>query len=229
MNETIARLSHIHKYYGKLPNRMHVLDDISLDIARGDFIAIQGKSGSGKTTLLNIMGLLDTVFEGKYELFSPSHGALTDTSLLDDTELSRLRNEMMGFVFQHFNLIDHKTCLENVCLPAAFCAHPPDLDALRQKALDLLKRLDVADKASAHPSTLSGGQKQRVAIARAMLLNPGIILCDEPTGALDRDSSQSIMACFRELCRTEKTAFVIVTHDQSVADACDGIIHIPSQ
>ncbi|MBQ9817728.1 MAG: ABC transporter ATP-binding protein [Proteobacteria bacterium] len=222
--KTIAHLNHIRKTYGTGEAVLSVLNDFSMEIAEGDFVAIQGRSGSGKTTLLNIIGLLDSDFSGDYELFSYRENGMVVPRNLRDSALSLLRNEMIGFVFQHFNLLEHMTCFENVCLPASFCGHDVDLKQIEAKAYDLMKRLDVADKRDALPSQLSGGQKQRVAIARALLLSPKLILCDEPTGALDVETSRSIMACFRELCRRENMAFVIVTHDQGVADACDRII-----
>ena len=225
MNDTfVARLHHIHKSYISGDTTLHVLKDFSIDIHEGDFLAIQGRSGSGKTTLLNILGLLDTDFTGKYEIISQNTNELVDTSSLKDKDLSRLRNCTLGFVFQHFNLIDQMTCLENVCLPSAFSPHHPD--NITQTARDLMKQLNVDDKCDVFPHQLSGGQKQRVAIARALVLNPKIVLCDEPTGALDSQTGHEIMNCFRQRCVQNKTAFVIVTHDNTVAESCDRIINL---
>ncbi len=222
----IAKLTKIHKSYGTGSVKLDVLKDFSLEIREGDLLAIQGRSGSGKTTLLNILGLLDTDYSGQYSVISPDSGELTETRLLRDGTLSDLRNQMFGFVFQHFNLLDHMTCLENVCLPASFSSKGQTLEETEANALSLMKRFGVDDKRDAMPTQLSGGQKQRVAISRALLLKPRIILCDEPTGALDAATSREIMDSFRALCRDENMAFIIVTHDQSVADSCDRIVHI---
>ena len=221
----IAQLSKISKTYVSGENRLDVLKDFSLDIMRGELLAIQGKSGSGKTTLLNILGLLDSDYSGEYCIFSPERG-LVSTRSLKDAELSRLRNEALGFVFQHFNLLEHLTCLENTMLPASFSVHHRDTDACRRKAIKLLEQFGVADKADNHPSQLSGGQKQRVAIARAMLLEPRMILCDEPTGALDAQNSREIIQCFKTQCEQSGTSFVIVTHDDDVAKSCQRIIRM---
>ena len=221
----IAQLSKISKTYVSGENRLEVLKDFSLDISVGDFMAIQGKSGSGKTTLLNILGLLDSDYSGEYRIFSPNRG-LVSTRSLKDLELSRLRNEVLGFVFQHFNLLEHLTCLENTMLPASFSMQHHSSDAYRHEAMKLLEQFGVADKADNHPSQLSGGQKQRVAIARAMLLKPRMILCDEPTGALDSQNSHEIIQCFKAQCAQNGTAFVIVTHDDDVAQQCRRVVRM---
>jgi putative ABC transport system ATP-binding protein len=221
----IAELKNISKTYGKGDNCQQILKDFSLSVAAGDFLAIQGRSGSGKTTLMNIMGLLDTDYTGEYRLLMPDNAGLMHTRHLSDRVLSRLRNEMLGFVFQHFNLLDHLTCLENVCIPASFsCGKRPEM--IREMAFELLEKLGVADKAEAWPNQLSGGQKQRVAIARSLLLKPRLILCDEPTGALDAETSKDIMTTFRHLSQSEGLAFIIVTHDPMVAAACDRIVRV---
>jgi ABC-type lipoprotein export system ATPase subunit len=221
----IAELKNISKTYGKGDNCQQILKDFSLSVAAGDFLAIQGRSGSGKTTLLNIMGLLDTDYTGEYRLLMPDNAGLMHTRHLSDRVLSRLRNEMLGFVFQHFNLLDHLTCLENVCIPASFSrGKRPEM--IREMAFELLEKLGVADKAEAWPNQLSGGQKQRVAIARSLLLKPRLILCDEPTGALDAETSKDIMTTFRHLSQSEGLAFIIVTHDPMVAAACDRIVRV---
>ena len=225
----IARLGHISKYYLSGGSRLDVLKDFSIEIAPGDFVAIQGRSGSGKTTLLNILGLLDSDYTGSYEIYSPARKAIVSARNLGDRELSLLRNEAIGFVFQHFNLLEHLTCLENTMLPASFSATHKDTVKIREDAMKLLKQFGVADKSDAHPSQLSGGQKQRVAIARAMLLRPRMILCDEPTGALDARTSREIITCFRQECDQCGTAFVIVTHDDTVANACRRIIRMDNE
>lgn len=222
----IAEIKKISKHYGTGGSRQQVLKDFSLSVSSGDFLAIQGRSGSGKTTLLNIMGLLDTDYTGEYHLYTPDNAKLQNTRNLSDSMQSHLRNEILGFVFQHFNLLDHLTCLENVCIPASFSQRRLNQNDTRTNAMKLLAKLGVDDKADAWPNQLSGGQKQRVAIARALLLKPRLILCDEPTGALDAETSKDIMTTFRGFARDEGLAFIIVTHDQMVADACDRIIRV---
>ena len=224
MTDIIASLSNIHKSYKNGASVLEVLKDFSLDIHAGDFMAIRGRSGCGKTTLLNILGLLDNDYRGSYKILNDT--SLMETHTLADAVLSRLRSKMIGFVFQHFNLLDHMTCLENVCLPAAFSPQNVDSESLKNEAVALMERLGVGDRTEAMPNQLSGGQKQRVAIARALLLRPRMILCDEPTGALDEATGREIMACFRELSINEKMAFVIVTHDKTVADACDRTVFL---
>ena len=222
----IAKISDLSKTYGSGDSKLQVLNGFSMEIHEADFLAIQGRSGSGKTTLLNILGLLDSDYQGKYALFSKKQNALIDVRTLNDTELSHLRSEMLGFVFQHFNLLDHLSCLENVCLPAAFSTLNIEKSELEKRALELMGQFGVADKAQAMPNQLSGGQKQRIAVARALLLKPRLILCDEPTGALDVETSQEMMAQFRKTSQEQKIAFVIVTHDPSVAEACDRVIRV---
>ncbi|MBQ9394466.1 MAG: ABC transporter ATP-binding protein [Proteobacteria bacterium] len=224
MSNIIASLSGIHKSYQNGASVLEVLKDFSLEIHAGDFMAIRGRSGCGKTTLLNILGLLDNDYQGSYRILNGE--SLMETHSLADAVLSRLRSKMIGFVFQHFNLLDHMTCLENVCLPAAFCTQNTDHACIIDNARELMERLGVGDRTEAKPNQLSGGQKQRVAIARALLLRPRMILCDEPTGALDEATGREIMTCFRELSEHEKMAFVIVTHDKTVADACDRTVFL---
>lgn len=225
----LAKLSHISKSYPQGKDSYCVIKDLNLEINEGDFLAIQGKSGSGKTTLLNIIGLLDGDYDGNYALYDNESHALVQTKHQKDRTLSRLRNQTLGFIFQHFHLIDPMTCLDNVLLPLAFLQNIPYKKRdFVEEAHHLLAQMDVDDKAPAYPPQLSGGQKQRVAIARALLLSPKIILCDEPTGALDSETSHDIIACFKRICHEKKTAFVIVTHDDEIARACQKIIRMPS-
>lgn len=219
----LASLAIERKVYGSGATRIELLEGFSVEIRRSECVAIMGRSGTGKTTLLNILGLLDSSFSGDYHLYDPQQMVLRDISKLDDQALSRLRNRAIGFVFQHFNLLDHMSCLENVCLPVHFSQMP--IKAAKDRALVLLERLGIAQKAAAFPTQLSGGQKQRVAIARAMLLEPSLILCDEPTGALDAQTSQSLIQLFLKISREEGSSFVIVTHDSSVAELCDRTVY----
>lgn len=212
----IITLRNVNKTYpGIVP--LHVLKDVDLDIARGELVAIMGASGSGKSTLLNILGILDTYDSGEYRL---------DGQLIRDLSENRaaeLRNRMIGFVFQSFNLISYKDALENVALPLYY----QGMGRRKRNALAMeqLERLGMADRATHLPGELSGGQKQRVAIARALVTRPSIILADEPTGALDSHTSREVMEVFRQLNADGMTC-VIVTHDPSVGAATNRIINI---
>lgn len=183
-----------------------VLEDVSVKIDGGEFVAIVGSSGSGKTTFLNIVGGLDRNFVGKVTVSGQELAAMGDAAL------AHKRNEEMGFVFQQFNLLDHLSVLENVMLPAFFSAKPPK----PSRALELLGRMGIADKAEDRPPQLSGGQKQRVAIARALLCEPKLLLCDEPTGSLDKATGIQILEIFKELNEVGMTV-LLVTHEEHVA------------
>ncbi len=212
----IIRLTDINKTYpGAVP--LHVLKGINLNIERGELVAIMGASGSGKSTLLNILGILDTYDTGEYIL----DGKLIKN--LSENRAAELRNRMIGFVFQSFNLINYKSALENVALPLFYQG------VSRRKrnalAMEQLEKLGIADRATHLPSEMSGGQKQRVAIARALITNPSIILADEPTGALDSKTSAEVMQLFRDL-NTEGMTSIIVTHDPVVGNQTNRIIRI---
>ena len=196
---------------------VEVLSDINLTIAQGEFVALQGTSGSGKSTLLHLLGLLDRPTAGTYRLLG------RDVSGLDDDELSHLRNMALGFVFQSFYLVPYATALENVLLPGMYSNRPQA--ALRQRALELLDRVGLADRVHFKPANLSGGQQQRVAMARALLNEPGLILADEPTGQLDSATSQEIMGLFAQVNATG-TSIVLVTHDEAVARQAQRIIRL---
>ena len=197
---------------------MHVLKGINLHIARGELAAIMGASGSGKSTLLNILGILDNYDTGEYRL----DGKLIRD--LSENQAAEYRNRMIGFVFQSFNLINYKTALENVALPLFYQGVPR-----RQRnrlAMEQLEKMGLADRASHLPGEMSGGQKQRVAIARAMITAPSIILADEPTGALDSQTSKDVMQVFHDLNRNDGKTIVIVTHDPGVGAQADRLIRI---
>ncbi len=213
----MIELTDINKTYpGAVP--VHVLKGINLHIARGELAAIMGASGSGKSTLLNILGILDNYDTGEYRL----DGRLIRN--LSENQAAEYRNRMIGFVFQSFNLINYKTALENVALPLFYQGVPR-----RQRnrlAMEQLEKMGLADRASHLPGEMSGGQKQRVAIARAMITAPSIILADEPTGALDSQTSRDVMQVFHDLNRNEGKTIVIVTHDPGVGAQADRLIRI---
>ena len=212
----MIHLENIHKtYYAGSP--LHVLKGVDLDVADGDFVSIMGASGSGKSTLLNIVGILDNYDEGNYYL----DGRLIKD--LTETQSAKVRNEMIGFVFQSFNLINFKTALENVALPLYYRG------VSRKKrnaiALDYLDRLGLKDWADHLPSEMSGGQKQRVAIARSIIAKPRLILADEPTGALDSTTSQEVMDILRQVNREEGITMLIETHAREVAEQTNKIVN----
>jgi putative ABC transport system ATP-binding protein len=196
---------------------IEVLKGITLDVAPGEFIALQGTSGSGKSTLLHIIGLLDRPTSGVYDLLG------RDVSNLDDDQQSDLRNRALGFVFQSFYLISYATALENVILPGLYSGRPRS--ELTARAEDLLERVGLADRMHFKPSRLSGGQQQRVAMARALLNDPRILLADEPTGQLDSNTSGEIMKLFHGVHQAGQ-AIVLVTHDEDVAREADRIIRL---
>ena len=214
----MIELRNIHKSYnlGKA-NELHVLKGINLDIADGEFVSIMGASGSGKSTLLNILGILDNYDSGEYRLA----GRLIKSQ--SETEAARLRNELIGFVFQSFNLLNFKTALENVALPLYYKG--VNRRERNRLAMQQLERMGLAAWAQHLPNEMSGGQKQRVAIARAIVSKPKILLADEPTGALDSKTTVEVMDIFKEL-NSEGITTIIVTHEQSVADATNRLIHI---
>lgn len=210
-------LKDINKTYpGAAP--LHVLKDISLNISRGELVSIMGASGSGKSTLLNILGILDGYDSGEYWL----DGKLIKN--LSENRAADLRNRMIGFVFQSFNLINYKNAVENVALPLFYQG------VGRRKrnilAMEQLEKMGLADRAHHLPGELSGGQKQRVAIARALITRPSIILADEPTGALDSKTSKDVMQVFRQLNSEDGMTIVIVTHDPGVGQQTDRLIRI---
>lgn len=212
----MIRLTNIHKtYYNGSP--LKVLGGVDLHIKQGEFVSIMGASGSGKSTVLNILGILDTYDEGDYYL---------DNQLiknLSETQAARFRNQLIGFVFQSFNLIHFKTALENVALPLYY------KNISRKKrneiALNYLEKMGLKEWAHHYPNELSGGQKQRVAIARALISEPRVILADEPTGALDSQTSLEVIELLKEINQQGVTV-IVVTHEQQVAEATNRIIRI---
>ena len=216
-NQPMISLKDVNKtYFGAVP--LHVLKGINLDIKTGELVSIMGASGSGKSTLLNILGILDNYDTGEYIL----NGTLIRN--LSENKAAELRNRMIGFVFQSFNLINYKNAVENVALPLFY--QGVSRKKRNRLAMEQLERMDLADRALHLPGEMSGGQKQRVAIARAMITNPAIILADEPTGALDSKTSEDVMQIFRDLNTEQGKTVVIVTHVPCVAAKTDRLIRI---
>jgi len=206
------------KYFIGGPNELTVLKGLNINIREGEFISIVGQSGSGKSTLMNIIGALDRPTEGEYSLDGVS------LSKMSDNELSEIRNKKIGFVFQTFNLIPRSTALSNVELPMFYYGVDKRKSAGRAK--ELLKLVEMDDRAHHLPNELSGGQKQRVAIARSLANDPSIILADEPTGALDSATGDLVMDIFLKINREEHKTVVLITHNEKLAAKTQRIITI---
>lgn len=214
---SLIRLQNLSRRYQMGEETIHALRDVSLEIERGEYVAIMGPSGSGKSTLMNLLGCLDTPTSGTYELNG------TNVSHMDDNELAEVRNREIGFVFQTFNLLPRSNALRNVELPLIYSGM--SFDERRRVALETLASVGLADRVTHKPNELSGGQRQRVAVARALVNHPSIILADEPTGNLDSKTGDEIMALFEDLSRKGNTVFV-VTHEEEVARHARRIIRI---
>ncbi len=217
MEDVIISLKGIIKrfYIGK-PNELEILHGITLDIKRGEFLSIVGASGSGKSTLMNIIGVLDRPTEGSYILDG------VDVHTARDSELSRIRNQKVGFVFQTFNLVARTNALKNVEMPLLYAGIPTA--QRRKRAWELLSMVDMQDRAKHQPNELSGGQKQRIAIARAMATDPSIILADEPTGALDTSTGRLVMDIFHRLNKEQGKTIVLITHSPELAEETQRIV-----
>ncbi|WP_299020071.1 ABC transporter ATP-binding protein [uncultured Photobacterium sp.] len=214
---SLVQLRNISKHYQSGEETVRALDQVSLDINRGEYLSILGPSGSGKSTLMNVLGCLDKPTSGDYKLDSE------DVSVLSSKQLAMIRNRNIGFVFQGFNLLEYASALDNVALPLVY--RGIKAKERREKAADLLERVGLGDRMGHKPNQLSGGQKQRVAIARALVNDPQIILADEPTGALDSRSGAEIEALFKQLHQEGRT-LIVVTHDVALAKRTHRIINI---
>ena len=214
----LLRLDAVTKTYGGRV-ATHALRGVDLEVRPGEFVALTGPSGSGKSTLLNIIGLLDRASGGRLWFRGVEVGTL------DEAGTTRLRGEGIGFVFQFHHLLPAFTALENVFLPMLALRGRRDA-AMHRRAARLLDDVGLADRASYRASDLSGGQQQRVAVARALMLHPPLVLADEPTGNLDTESGEQVFRLLRDINARHHTTFILVTHDERLADRCDRVVHM---
>ncbi len=214
MISKVASLENVSKIYGKDNLIVKALDNVSLDIYQGDYLAVMGASGSGKSTAMNILGCLDRPSDGQYKLNGNS------VENLSDNDLASLRNQKLGFVFQQFHLLSDATALENVMLPMIYAGI--DSKLREERAKEALNKVGLADRISNKPNQLSGGQQQRVAIARAIINKPALLLADEPTGALDSKTTEDVLDLFDDLHNSGIT-LVLVTHEDEVASRAKNI------
>jgi putative ABC transport system ATP-binding protein len=213
----LIRLQNISRRYQMGSETIHALREVSLDIERGEYVAIMGPSGSGKSTLMNLLGCLDTPTAGQYELNG------SQVSQMDDNQLAEIRNREIGFIFQTFNLLPRSDALRNVELPLIYAG--VSSDERHEIAMNVLTSVGLADRVHHKPNELSGGQRQRVAVARALVNKPSILLADEPTGNLDSKTGIEILALFAELASKGNT-IIVVTHEEAVAKHSRRIIRI---
>ena len=215
--EHLIELKNVYKIYHMGDEDVHALDGVSLTIDKGEFVAIVGQSGSGKSTAMNIIGCLDVPTSGTYHLGG------VDVSTMDDDQQAEIRNKMLGFIFQQYNLIPKLTVLENVELPLIYQGIDP-IDR-RELAIQALTRVGLADRAQHKPTQMSGGQQQRVAIARAISTHPPIIMADEPTGALDSRTGHEVLGFLQQLNK-EGSTVILITHDNGIAATARRIVRI---
>jgi putative ABC transport system ATP-binding protein len=214
---SLIRLQNVVRRYQMGVETVHALRDLSLEIQRGEYVAIMGPSGSGKSTLMNLIGCLDTPTSGRYELNG------SNVSEMNDNQLAEVRNREIGFVFQTFNLLPRSNALHNVELPLIYAGLPAE--ERRKTALEAITQVGLADRMHHKPNELSGGQRQRVAVARALVNKPSILLADEPTGNLDSKTGAEIMALFGDLSRKGNT-IIVVTHEEDIARLARRIIRL---
>ncbi|MBQ4362763.1 MAG: ABC transporter ATP-binding protein [Oscillospiraceae bacterium] len=214
--DVILSAEHITKYYGKGETRITALDDVSLTVNKGEFVAIVGRSGSGKSTLLHILGAMDRPDDGKLIVDGE------DVFASKEEQLAKYRRTKVGFVFQFFNLLPVMTAKENILVPVALDDAQPDMEYLQS----LAQSMGIEERLSHYPHQLSGGQQQRVAIARAMIAKPAVILADEPTGNLDSSSGEEILSLLRSSIKQYDQTLILITHDMEIAKGADRIITI---
>ena len=214
----IVEISKLIKDYGKLNNKHKVLKEIDLDINEGEFISIMGPSGSGKTTLLNIMSTIDKATSGKVMIGSQ------DVNNLKEEELARFRRDVIGFVFQDFNLLDSMTIRDNIALPLTL--NNEKVEIILERIDKLTKLLGIEKHLDKYPYQLSGGQRQRTAICRALITSPKVIFADEPTGALDSKASVEVLECFENINKAYNTTIIMVTHDARAASYADRVMFL---
>ena len=217
MNENVIETTDIAKVYVMGTEEIHALRSVTINIKRGEYVAFMGPSGSGKSTLMNIIGCLDTPSHGQYILNGQ------DVSRMSDNQLAEVRNKEIGFIFQSFNLLPRASALDNVALPLIYAGL--NKRERNERALESLRSVGLADRASHRPNELSGGQRQRVAIARALVNNPSVLLADEPTGALDSKTSHEIMDLFEALYAKGNT-IIMVTHEEDIARYAHRIVRL---
>lgn len=208
----------VKRYYIGEPNELEILHGIDVKIYEGEFVAIVGESGSGKSTLMNIIGVLDKPTEGEYYLDG------INVKNASEKDMNNIRNQKIGFVFQNFNLIGRTSALKNVELPMLYAGISSKKRT--ERAMELLKKVGMEERCNHQPNELSGGQKQRVAIARSLANDPSIILADEPTGALDSETSRIVMNIFHELNIKQKKTIILITHSKELAEECPRVITI---
>lgn len=212
----VIKVENLWKIYNLGEVKVEALRGVSFEVTAGEFIAVMGPSGSGKTTLMNILGCLDRPTQGHYFLDGQ------EVSKLSQNELAHVRNKKIGFVFQNFNLLPRLTALQNVELPLIYAGLPPQ--KRKERAEEVLRSVNLAERAHHYPNQLSGGQQQRVAIARALVNDPPLILADEPTGNLDTHSSEEIMQILQKLNQQGKT-IILITHERDIAEHCRRVLH----
>lgn len=215
----MIKLEHVTKAYDIAGEVFKAIDDISLEVKKGEYLGILGPSGSGKSTLMHIMGLLDQPTSGKVLINDK------DTSKYTDDELSKTRNEFVGFIFQQFNLINKLTITENILLPTIYARRKLDFNP-RKKALELINLVGLTGKENQFPNKISGGQQQRVAIARALIMDPQLVLADEPTGNLDTKTGDAILDLLQDMNSKRGVTIVLITHEHDVAERCKRKVYI---
>ncbi|MCI6381237.1 MAG: ABC transporter ATP-binding protein [Fusobacterium mortiferum] len=219
MSKEILKLENVEKKYSGSVEELHIINNLSFSVEEGEFISILGRSGSGKSTLLNIMGLLDRVDGGKIFIGGQ------EVDKLSEEERDKIKNQMIGFVFQFHYLLPEFTALENVMLPALLNNFDKKLE-IEKRAKELLEKVGLGERENHKPSQLSGGEKQRVAIARALINSPKILLADEPTGNLDEETSEMIFKILKDINKNEKQTIIVVTHSKDLAEISDKQLYL---